>query len=85
MRVLEQFNIPLPPLPVQEAIVNILDRFTVYAAELQAELQARQQQYNYYRDTLLSFEGRNDVRWMKLGDVATDEGVSEVVESEVLG
>ena len=53
-----QFEIPLPPLPVQEAIVNILDRFTVYAAELQAELQARQQQYEYYRDTLLSFEGR---------------------------
>ena len=61
--------IPLPPLPVQEAIVNILDRFTVYAAELQAELQARQQQYNYYCDTLLSFEGREDVQWKKLGEV----------------
>ena len=64
-----QFEIPLPPLPVQEAIVNILDRFAVYAAELQAELQARQQQYNYYRDTLLSFEGREDVQWKKLGEV----------------
>ena len=64
-----QFEIPLPPLPVQEAIVNILDRFAVYAAELQAELQARQQQYNYYRDTLLSFEGRDDVQWKKLGEV----------------
>ena len=64
-----KLEIPLPPLPVQEAIVNILDRFTVYAAELQAELQARQQQYNYYRDTLLSFEGRDDVQWKKLGEV----------------
>ena len=62
-------EIPLPPLPVQEAIVNILDRFAVYTAELQAELQARQQQYNYYRDTLLSFEGRDDVQWKKLGEV----------------
>ncbi len=62
-------EIPLPPLPVQEAIVNILDRFAVYAAELQAELQARQQQYNYYRDTLLSFEGREDVQWKKLGEL----------------
>ncbi len=61
--------IPLPPLPVQEEIVNILDRFTVYAAELQAELQARQQQYNYYRDTLLSFEGREDVQEYILGDL----------------
>ena len=68
----EDLEIPLPPLPVQEAIVNILDRFTVYAAELQAELQARQQQYNYYRDTLLSFEGREDVQWKKLGEVGTE-------------
>ena len=66
---IDKFEIPLPPLPVQEAIVNILDRFAVYAAELQAELQARQQQYNYYRDTLLSFEGREDVQWKKLGEV----------------
>ena len=66
---ISSLEIPLPPLPVQEAIVNILDRFTVYAAELQAELQARQQQYNYYRDTLLSFEGREDVQWKKLGEV----------------
>lgn len=73
---ISSLEIPLPPLPVQEAIVNILDRFTVYAAELQAELQARQQQYNYYRDTLLSFDlsadkagGRGDVEWKKLGEV----------------
>ena len=80
-----KLEIPLPPLPVQEAIVNILDRFTVYAAELQAELQARQQQYEYYRDTLLSFEGREDVQWKKLGEVAdlgtgshnTQDGLSE--------
>ena len=65
----KEIEIPLPPLPVQEAIVNILDRFAVYAAELQAELQARQQQYNYYRDTLLSFEGREDVEWKKLGEL----------------
>ena len=66
---ISSLEIPLPPLPVQEAIVNILDRFAVYAAELQAELQARQQQYNYYRDTLLSFEGREGVEWKKLGEV----------------
>ena len=68
---ISSLEIPLPPLPVQEAIVNILDRFTVYAAELQAELQARQQQYNYYRDTLLSFEGREDVKEYSVGEIAT--------------
>ena len=70
-QIVKDYPIPLPPLPVQEAIVNILDRFAVYAAELQAELQARQQQYNYYRDTLLSFEGREDVQWVKLGEVCS--------------
>ena len=69
---IDKFEIPVPPPPVQEEIVRILDNFTNLAAELQAELQARQQQYNYYRDTLLSFEGREDVQWMKLGDVATE-------------
>ena len=63
--------IPVPPLPVQEEIVRILDSFTELQAELQAELQKRLQQYNYYRDNLLSFEGRTDVEWKKLGDVAT--------------
>lgn len=50
-----QFEIPLPPPPVQEEIVKILDRFAEYAAELQAELQARQEQYEYYRNKLLTF------------------------------
>lgn len=49
-------EIPLPPLPVQKEIVRILDNFTNLAAELQAELQARQQQYQYYRDQLLTFK-----------------------------
>lgn len=48
---IEDFEIPVPPLPVQEEIVRILDTFT----ELQAELQKRQQQYNFYRDNLLNF------------------------------
>ena len=65
----EDFSIPVPPLPVQEEIVRILDSFTELQAELQAELQKRLQQYNYYRDNLLSFEGRTDVEWKKLGDV----------------
>lgn len=47
--------IPVPPLPVQEEIVRILDCFSNYAAELQAELQARKEQYEYYRNLLLTF------------------------------
>ena len=68
-KVLETLEIPVPPLPVQEEIVRILDTFTELQAELQAELQKRLQQYNYYRDNLLSFEGRTDVEWRKLGEL----------------
>lgn len=70
--------IPVPPLPVQEEIVRILDNFAELQAELQVELQAelqkRLQQYNYYRDNLLSFEGRTDVEWKKLGEVCDIKG-----------
>lgn len=68
---IDKFEIPVPPLPVQEEIVRILDAFTELQAELQAELQKRKQQYNYYRDYLLSFEGRTDVEWKKLGEIAS--------------
>ena len=62
-------SIPVPPLPVQEEIVRILDNFAELQADLQAELQKRLQQYIYYRDNLLSFEGRTDVEWKKLGEI----------------
>ena len=52
---IEKFEIPVPPLPVQEEIVRILDNFTELQAELQAELQKRKLQYNYYLDNLLNF------------------------------
>lgn len=45
-------SIPIPPLPVQEEIVRILDNFTDLTAELQAELQARAKQYEYYKHYL---------------------------------
>ena len=49
--VLEKMLIPVPPLEVQEEIVRILDKFSDYAAELQA----RKEQYEYYRNLLLTF------------------------------
>lgn len=50
----KQKVIPFPPLPVQEEIVRILDTFTELQPELQAELQKREQQYEYYQDLLLN-------------------------------
>ena len=71
--VLNDVVIPMPPLPVQEEIVRILDIFTELQAELQAELQKRKSQYSYYLDNLLSFNKwggyQTEIRRMKLKDV----------------
>jgi type I restriction enzyme S subunit len=50
--VLNELRIPVPPLEVQREIVKVLDSFT----QLEAELEARRRQYQYYRDALLSFD-----------------------------
>lgn len=60
MRDLQELQIPLPALPVQREIVRILDSFALYCAELTAEIEKRQKQYEYYRDKLLTFEGKNN-------------------------
>lgn len=46
-------QIPVPPLPVQNEIVRILDTFTELTSELTSELTARKKQYEYYRNLLL--------------------------------
>ncbi|KXK51712.1 MAG: restriction endonuclease subunit S [Chlorobi bacterium] len=68
-RAVKAFRIPVPPLPIQQEIVRVLDLFMALLANLQAELVARRKQYQYYRDQLLSFEGREDVRWGTLGEI----------------
>ena len=70
-----KIEIPFPPIEVQEEIVRILDQFRTLAAELQAELQARQEQYEYYRNKLFTFNeiggGIRDVIWMKMSEIGT--------------
>lgn len=69
---IDKFEIPVPPLPVQEEIVRVLDTFTELQAELQAELQKRQQQYNFYRDNLLThFTEEQNVKEYSLGELGT--------------
>jgi type I restriction enzyme S subunit len=65
---LQNFQIPIPPLPIQQEIVSILDKFTQLEAELEAELEARRAQYEYYRNELLNFEGK-EVEWKTMGEV----------------
>ena len=52
----KDFKFAVPPLEVQREIVHILDEFSLLSAELSAELKVRQQQYEFYRNKLLSFD-----------------------------
>ncbi|WP_347003999.1 restriction endonuclease subunit S [Enterobacter roggenkampii] len=66
--------IPCPDTPekslaIQAEIVRVLDKFTALTAELTAELTMRKNQYNYYRDQLLSFKEGN-VAWKTLGEIS---------------
>ncbi|EMZ9876446.1 restriction endonuclease subunit S [Campylobacter upsaliensis] len=56
---LKTIQIPLPPLAVQNEIVELLDKFDTLTNDLTsgipAEIEARKKQYEYYRERLLSF------------------------------
>lgn len=56
--------VPLPTLEEQERIVSILDRFDALCNDLSiglpAEIEARQKQYEYYRDILLTFKEKEN-------------------------
>lgn len=59
---LNNIEVPVPTLQEQERITNILDRFDTLCNDLSvglpAEIEARQKQYEYYRDVLLAFKER---------------------------
>ena len=88
----EMIKIPVPiPCPenqkksleIQAEIVRILDAFTSLTAELTAELNTRKQQYNYYRDELLSFEDK-EVDWKPLGELCSI-GVGQAPQNDEIG
>lgn len=86
-KVLNQVTIPLPPLPVQEEIVRILDNFTELEAELKAELEARKKQYEFYRDSLLKFDtggGSSECIWssISLSDIGKVSMCKRILKSE---
>ena len=79
---LAKIKIPLPPLPIQKEIVNMLDQFTELEENLTKELEKRKKQYEYYREELLKFD-EEDVEWRELkyladigtGSSNTNEGL----------
>ena len=73
---LENLPVPVPPMAVQREIAATLDKFTTLEAELEAELECRKKQYEFYRNALLSFDGSRaaGVEWARLGDVCEMRG-----------
>lgn len=62
---LNKFEVPIPPISEQNHIVSILDRFDLLCNDissgLPAEIEARQKQYEYYRDKLLTLKEKRTV------------------------
>ena len=94
--VAQELSIPLPPLPVQEEIVRILDTFSGVVTELEAEQAARVRQYEHYRNELLSFDSNSrimenlvadfcadGVEYIKLGDIAPPIRGVRVIKSQL--
>jgi type I restriction enzyme S subunit len=56
---MQRIKIPIPPIEEQTRIVSILDKFDALVNDLSsglpAEIKARRQQYEHYRDRLLTF------------------------------
>lgn len=71
---IKEIIIPLPPLPVQQEIVRILDNFT--------ELTARKNQYEYYRNELLTFG--DDVPMIALGETCSMKSGKSISSSKIL-
>ena len=61
---MEKFEIPLPPLSLQNKIVKVLDKFQLLLEDtkglLPEEIEKRQKQYEYYREKLLTFDIDSD-------------------------
>lgn len=77
--ILQKFVVAIPPLPVQEEIVRILDSFTELEAKLHAEFEARKTQYEFYKNTLLDrvetreklsdcIEKISNIRWKDISE-----------------
>ena len=94
--VIGPFEFPLPPLPIQREIVQILDNFANLTAELTAELAKRKKQYEHYRDMLLNFTGggRYDkfgvesgefrVEWKRLGEIGRVAMCKRVLKQQTM-
>lgn len=62
---LAKIQVPLPPVEVQQEIARTLDKFTELEAALEAELEARQQQYSHYLNHLFASNASTHMRTLR--------------------
>lgn len=76
--VLNQIEIPVPPLDIQREIVQVLDSFAELEEELEAELEARKAQYAHYRDELLSRESLEEMAGEPVSSLSVKDSVKVI-------
>ena len=78
-------KVPVPPIEVQCEVIRILDNFTKLTTELIAELNARKQQYKYYREEIISNE--KGLKMVSIGDICDvvigGEAPSDCIKGEL--
>lgn len=66
-------EIPIPPLSIQQEIVEVLDTFTDAISNLEEELALREKQFEYYREQLLAFDDE-DIDKAELSSISDIKG-----------
>lgn len=89
---MKKFEIPLPPLSLQNKIVKVLDKFQVLLSDtrglLPEEIEQRQKQYEYYREKLLTFDvecSRTNERTFIISNIYYDilQEAANIVEVDI--
>ena len=69
LKMISEYEIPIPSLSEQQQIVEQLDTFTSSIENLKEQIAQRRKQYEYYRDQLLDLEGKEGVEMKTLGEI----------------
>ena len=83
LKMISEYEIPIPSLSEQQRIVERLDTFTSSIENLKEQIAQRRKQYECYRDQLLDLEGKEGVEMKKLGDACEIRRGIRVVKKQL--
>lgn len=85
---IRKFEIPVPPLPIQEEIVRILDELTkktdMLISELNAELDERKKQFNYYLNACFPIESKDNRESKSLSEIGKFVRGKRFVKTDII-